>query len=151
MIFSVVSFVEYEERKGNVQFIDLFLFLIGIQFLGFGLAGKFDVDQRESFCCDNLNIVLGILRRFLVWPSSEVWPSNFPSIALLRVLHLNEKAANVKAFGVQKKLNVWEKLISNQLLFFVVVMIIQFVFYWFPGYIMPVLGTFSWICMIKTE
>jgi OPT family oligopeptide transporter len=28
-------------------------------------------------------------------------------------------------------------------------MFAQFIFYWFPGYIMPVLSAFSWICMIK--
>ena len=28
-------------------------------------------------------------------------------------------------------------------------MIAQFIFYWFPGYIIPVLSGFSWICMIK--
>jgi hypothetical protein len=30
-------------------------------------------------------------------------------------------------------------------------MIAQFIFYWFPGYIMPVLSGLSWICIIKPD
>jgi OPT family oligopeptide transporter len=94
---------------------------------------------------------IGILRRYLVWPSSEVWPSNFPTIALLRVLHHNQDAGNNNVYEDTRQLTLCQKFLSNQLLFFFVITIAQFIFYWFPGYIMPILGGFSWICMIKPD
>ncbi|CAF1662088.1 unnamed protein product [Adineta ricciae] len=72
---SVISYLEYQEQRPSFKFVYMFFFVASIQFLGFGLAG--------------------ILRRFLVWPSSEVWPSNFPSIALLRILHQNQTNASL--------------------------------------------------------
>jgi len=39
--FSALSFLQYQERTQSFQFIHLFFFVITIQFLGFGLAGKF--------------------------------------------------------------------------------------------------------------
>lgn len=95
-------------------------------------------------------IFLGILRRFLVWPSSEIWPSNFAHIALLRILHQTEEVRNENGSDYKNKnLSLWERFLSNQFRFFMVIMIGQAIFFWFPRYIMPVLGGFSWICMIR--
>ncbi len=91
---------------------------------------------------------LGILRRFLVWPPGQIWPANFPSIALLRTLHEDQTIFKETVYGDAKR-TLREKLISNRLVFYFVVMILQFVYSWFPNYIMPILGSFSWICMIK--
>ncbi|UJR07435.1 hypothetical protein I4U23_011721 [Adineta vaga] len=126
---SVISYLEYQERIPSFQFIYMFFFVVSIQFLGFGLAG--------------------ILRRFLVWPSSEVWPSNFPSIALLRILHPSEISANRSVFGDETHLSLWQRFLSNELRFYFIIVIAQFIFYWLPGYMIPVLSGFSWICMIK--
>jgi hypothetical protein len=38
---SVISFLEYQEQRQPFRFIYMFFFVVSIQFLGFGLAGKF--------------------------------------------------------------------------------------------------------------
>ncbi len=72
---------------------------------------------------------------------------NFPSIALLRILH--ETPIKEKSFVDNIKRNLWQSFIFNQRAFFLVIMVIQFIYCWFPYFIMPVLGAFSWMCMIK--
>jgi len=39
--FSALSFLQYQERTQSFQFIYMFFLVVPIQFLGFGLAGKF--------------------------------------------------------------------------------------------------------------
>jgi len=68
-------------------------------------------------------------------------------IALLRILH--EVPIEEKIFGNDIKKNLWQRFVSNQLAFFLIIMVIQFIYCWFPYFIMPVLGAFSWMCMIK--
>ncbi|CAF1330302.1 unnamed protein product [Didymodactylos carnosus] len=81
----------------------------------------------------------GVLRRFLVWPSPMIWPANLPVIALLRTLHEDEQSTSVR----------WLKL--SRIKFFLLAAICQAIYYWFPGYIMPVLASFSWMCMISPK
>ncbi|CAF1629976.1 unnamed protein product, partial [Didymodactylos carnosus] len=75
------------------------------------------------------------MRRFLVWPSSLIWPGNLPFIAVFRTLS-EPSVANPQ----------WK---MTRLKFFVIVCVFQFIYHWFPGFIMPILGAFSWMCMIK--
>ncbi|CAF1161912.1 unnamed protein product [Didymodactylos carnosus] len=79
----------------------------------------------------------GIMRRFLVWPSEMIWPTILPYIALLRTLHEREPPLTHR----------WLKL--TRLKFFILFSVGQMIYYWLPGYIMPVLSTFSWMCMIN--
>ena len=76
---------------------------------------------------------LGIFRRFLVWPSGQVWPTNFPLIALLRTLH--ETPIKETRYDNHNKRSLWEKFISNQLAFYFFLVFIQFIYCWFPLYI----------------
>ncbi|CAF1559343.1 unnamed protein product [Didymodactylos carnosus] len=80
--------------------------------------------------------IAGIMRRVLVWPSSLIWPGNLPSIALFRALH-------------KQSYNSLETLKMGRLRFFIIAALCQSVYYWLPGYIMPVLAAFSSICMTQ--
>ncbi|CAF3957162.1 unnamed protein product [Adineta steineri] len=96
------------------------IFVITSQILGYGMAG--------------------IMRKFLVWPAAMIWPSNLVNCALFRTLH------NDKEDPSTDDKPRWT---MTRLRFFAVAFICQFIYYWFPGYIFPVLSLFSWICMIK--
>jgi hypothetical protein len=39
--FSTISFLQYQEKRAPSDFVRVFFFVVTIQFLGFGLAGKF--------------------------------------------------------------------------------------------------------------
>jgi OPT family oligopeptide transporter len=65
----------------------------------------------------------------------------------MRILH--EVPIEEKRFGNDIKKNLWQRFVSNQLAFFLIIMVIQFIYCWFPYFIMPVLGAFSSMCMIK--
>ena len=96
-------------------------FVITSQILGYGMAG--------------------VMRRFLVWPAAMIWPSNLVNCALFRTLHEEKDDAD----GETTK-SRWT---MSRLRFFFLAFVFQFIYYWFPGYIFPVLSAFSWICFIK--
>ncbi|CAF3388114.1 unnamed protein product [Rotaria sp. Silwood1] len=96
------------------------IFVITSQVLGYGMAG--------------------IMRKFLVWPAAMIWPANLVNCALFRTLH------NDKDNGDDNEKSRWK---MSRLKFFFLAFLFQFLWYWFPGYIFPVLSLFSWICMIK--
>ena len=41
--FSAISFLQYQEKRPSFRLIYMFFFVVAIQFLGFGLAGEFEV------------------------------------------------------------------------------------------------------------
>lgn len=102
------------------------LFVITSQILGYGIAG--------------------IMRKFLVWPSAMVWPANLVNCALFRTLHDDD--VNNDNEGIGNKKSRWN---MSRLRFFFFASFFQFLWYWFPGYIFPVLSLFSWVCMIKPD
>ncbi|CAF1001204.1 unnamed protein product [Didymodactylos carnosus] len=79
------------------------------------------------------------MRRFLVWPSDMIWPYNLPFIAYLRTVHEPEAELSSKWLNLTR----WK--------FFVIATVLSAVYYWLPGYIMPVLSNFSWMCMIDPQ
>lgn len=99
-------------------------FVISSQILGYGMAG--------------------VMRRFLVWPAAMIWPVNLVSSALFRTLHHNDEHVE----STTEKKSRWK---MSRLKFFFLAFLCQFIYYWFPGYIFPVLSLFSWICMIKPD
>ncbi|KAJ9136480.1 OPT-domain-containing protein [Pleurostoma richardsiae] len=72
----------------------------------------------------------GLTRRFLVRPSGMIWPSTLMSAAMFTTLHKEE---NKEANGW--KISRWK--------FFYVVWTTAFVFYFFPGLLMPALSYFN--------
>jgi hypothetical protein len=99
------------------------LFVVTSQILGYGIAG--------------------IMRKFLVWPSAMIWPANLVNCALFRTLHnRHEKDKSTDSNSD----TYWT---MSRLRFFFLASLCQFLWFWLPGYIFPVLSLFSWICMMK--
>ncbi len=103
------------------------LFVVTSQTLGYGIAG--------------------IMRKFLVWPAAMVWPTNLVNCTLFRTLHDDDdNDHDSKEIGHKKP-----RWTMSRLRFFFLASFFQFLWYWFPGYIFPVLSLFSWLCMIKPD
>ncbi|KAM3757620.1 hypothetical protein ACB098_02G203000 [Castanea mollissima] len=75
----------------------------------------------------------GLFRRYLVDPAAMWWPQNLVQVSLFRALH--EKEERPKG-----------GLTRNQ--FFLIAFVCSFGYYVFPGYLFPMLTSFSWICWI---
>ncbi|KAF6174337.1 hypothetical protein GIB67_040830 [Kingdonia uniflora] len=75
----------------------------------------------------------GLLRRYLVEPATMWWPHNLVQVSLFRALH--EKEKRIK--GVYSR---------NQ--FFLIAFVCSFAYYVFPGYLIPILTSLSWVCWI---
>lgn len=75
----------------------------------------------------------GIFRRYLVEPAAMWWPANLVQVSLFRALH--EKEERPKG-GLSRSQ------------FFVIAFICSFAYYVFPGYILQMLTSLSWICWI---
>ncbi len=88
----------------------------------------------------------GIMRKFLVRPAAMVWPVNLVICAVFRTL--NEGKVEEEASGRDED-NRKSRWTLSRLRFFLLILIVQFIWHWFPGYIFPFLAFFSWICMIK--
>lgn len=87
----------------------------------------------------------GILRRFLVRPSAMVWPINLVNATLFHTLHKETPKDVLDAEATSPGLS----LSRNK--FFMIAFVCSFVWYFFPGYIIPVLTSISWICWIKKD
>jgi OPT family oligopeptide transporter len=81
--------------------------------------------------------IAGILKRYLVWPASMIWPDTLLSCGLIRTLTMEN---DLKETGSK-----WTMTRSR---FFSLIVLLQFGYYWLPGYIFPLLSFFSLICMI---
>ena len=75
----------------------------------------------------------GIMRKFVIQPAAMIWPGNLPTCALFRILH---------------KDNDEDERCMSRSRFFYMIFFFQFVWYWFPGYICPVLSVLSLLCYI---
>ncbi|KAF8898456.1 OPT oligopeptide transporter [Infundibulicybe gibba] len=76
----------------------------------------------------------GVLRQFIVWPSSMIWPGALVNSALFNTLHKN--------FGKSDRGHM------SRERFFVIAMACSFVWYWLPGYLFTALSVFNWVCWI---
>ncbi|KAJ2956814.1 hypothetical protein NQZ79_g7394 [Umbelopsis isabellina] len=92
-----------------------FLLVMTTQLIGYGMAG--------------------VLRPYLVYPSSMVWPGNLVNISLFRSLHIKDSN--------------WTG--PSRLKWYLMVFCGMFVYYWLPGLLFPVLTYFSWACWIKPD
>ena len=91
---------------------------LSTNFIGYGLAG--------------------LTRRFLVYPSKAVWPTNLATIALNRALHAESN--NV--------VNGW---VVSRMRWFMYCFAAMFIYFWFPGYILQAMSYFNWITWIAPE
>lgn len=90
------------------------LLALGSQVLGFSLGG--------------------LLRPFVVWPSSMIWPGALVNSALFNTLHKN--------YGQRDRGHMTRER------FFLIAMACSFVWYWVPGYLFTALSMFNWVCWI---
>jgi len=95
---------------------------LSTNFIGYGLAG--------------------LCRRFLVYPAYCVWPSSLVTIALNSAFHDQASEAAVVA-GPFK--TIWR---MTRIRFFLFAFLAMFCYFWFPNYIAPVLGLFTWMTWI---
>ncbi|KAL3031739.1 hypothetical protein AAZX31_02G045000 [Glycine max] len=75
----------------------------------------------------------GVFRRYLVEPATMWWPQNLVQVSLFRALHEQEKRPK-------------GGLTRNQ--FFLIAFLCSFAYYVFPGYLIPMLTSISWICWV---
>jgi OPT family small oligopeptide transporter len=90
------------------------LFTVTTQMLGYGLAG--------------------LMRRFLVWPASMIWPGTLVNCSLLHTLHDHRKSDPSVTNG-------WS---IGRYRLFLYIMLGSFLWYFFPGYIAQFLSYFVW-------
>ncbi|KAF5366690.1 hypothetical protein D9757_013582 [Collybiopsis confluens] len=88
------------------------LLCIGSQVLGFSLGG--------------------LLQKYVVWPSSMVWPGALVTAALFTALHKN--------YGEQNHGRI------TRGRFFLYALLGSFAYYWLPGYLFTALSVFNWVC-----
>lgn len=79
----------------------------------------------------------GVLRQFLVWPSSMIWPGVLVRCALLNTMH--------ESFGKKNPKHIPREH------FFYLASLCSFVWYWFPGYLWTGLSVFNWACWISPK
>ncbi|KAH6917448.1 glutathione transporter [Coprinopsis sp. MPI-PUGE-AT-0042] len=77
----------------------------------------------------------GMLRQFVVWPSSMIWPGALVNSALFNTLHKNYGQRTSSRHITRER-------------FFVLAMLGSFVWYWFPSYLFTALSVFNWVCWI---
>ena len=74
----------------------------------------------------------GLLRQFVVWPASMIWPSALVNSALFTTLHNH--------YGMSKNRHM------SRGKFFCIAVVCSFVWYWIPGYLWTGLSIFNWVC-----
>lgn len=76
----------------------------------------------------------GLLRQFVVWPSSMIWPNALVSSAMFNTLH--------NTYGKRDRGHMTRQR------FFFIACVCSFVWYWIPGYFMTALSIFNWVCWL---
>ncbi|PBK68978.1 OPT oligopeptide transporter [Armillaria solidipes] len=90
------------------------LLVLGVQAYGFSLAG--------------------ILRQYVVWPPSMIWPGAIVNCALFNTLH--------RTYGHHERGGMTRER------FFLIFFVGSLVYYFIPGYLFTALSVFNWICWI---
>ena len=87
--------------------------------------------QSLGFCLG------GLLRQFVVWPSSMIWPGILGTCTFFNTFHKNSSKHD-------------QGHMSREKLFYIAVAG-SFAWYWLPGYIFTGLSTFNWVCWIAPK
>jgi OPT family small oligopeptide transporter len=84
----------------------------------------------------------GLCRRFLVTPSSAIYPGILPTCALFKTLH--EKDSRPEPGTA----NGWK---MDRYRFFLIILVGGTMWYWVPGFLFTALSQFSWIVWLKPK
>ena len=79
----------------------------------------------------------GMLRQFVVWPASMIWPGALVNSALFNTLHKN--------LGNRDRGHMTRER------FFLIALFGSFAWYWLPGYLFTALSVFNWVCWIAPK
>lgn len=90
-----------------------FLIVLSSNLLGFGFAG--------------------IIRKFVVYPVSAIWPTILPNLAVNKALVQREKKENINGWSI------------SRYSFFLITFVVSFLYFWVPDYLFTALSTFNWI------
>ncbi|KAF7313426.1 OPT oligopeptide transporter [Mycena chlorophos] len=77
----------------------------------------------------------GLLRQFVVWPASMIWPSALVNSAMFNTLH--------STWGKRDRGHM------TRLRFFSYACLGSFAWYWVPGYLFTGLSMFTWVCWVS--
>jgi len=91
---------------------------LSTQFFGFGFAG--------------------LLRRFVIYPITAIWPKVLPTIALNRALVIPEKRGEI--------VNGWK---LTRYRFFLLAFLAMFLYFWIPNSLFTALRSFNWMTWIS--
>ena len=128
LIFNVCSGV-YVSYNIIVQKMDRFygqdwisvgyqaLLALGTQTLGFGFAG--------------------VLRKLVIYPTRNIWPTILPTIAFNRALLKPESKENIYGWTI------------SRYSFLIITGVASFLYFWLPNYLFQALSTFNWMTWIK--
>lgn len=97
------------------------LLVLSTQLLGYGAAG--------------------LTRRWIVYPSSMIWPQNLITSTVFSTLAKQDLTDAIHVSRVN-----W-----SRYKMFSIVAIGSFVWYWFPGFIFKALSYFNWVCWIAPD
>lgn len=115
-----VVWVQFVPRFFNQAWASSFgyqlLVALSTNFIGYGLAG--------------------LTRRFLVYPSYTIWPSNLATIALNRAFHDTKSTPA----------NGWT---MSRMRYFLYTFCGMFCYFWFPNFIFQALSYFNWMTWIS--
>lgn len=103
--------------KESINFGYQFWISVAVQYLGFGFAG--------------------CLRRFVIYPSRAIWPTQLQTMALNKALFSRSEEKNTRGF-------------TSQTFFFLCIIFIFF-YQWVPSYLFQALSTFNWMTWIKPD
>jgi OPT oligopeptide transporter protein len=76
----------------------------------------------------------GVLRQFVVWPASMIWPGALVNAALFNTLHKDRHGKTDRHISRER--------------FFFIALACGFIWYWVPGYLFTALSMFNWVCWI---
>lgn len=76
----------------------------------------------------------GVLRQFVVWPASMIWPGALVNAALFNTFHKGRLVGSDRHISRGR--------------FFLIAVACSFIWYWVPGYLFSALSMFNWVCWI---
>jgi hypothetical protein len=123
---------------------------------GFGFAILFTLTTQMT----GLGLA-GIYRKFLVYPSSMIWPAVLPNCALFNTLHDGKDGPDPAdtnrwriprfRFFLCKRPQCLAVLREPLLILLLDVVLGGFLWYWIPGFLWTSLASFAWVTWIRPD
>ncbi|KAL7939005.1 small oligopeptide transporter [Trichoderma chlorosporum] len=99
--------------KQNFGWVFQILLVVSTQSLGYGIAG--------------------VMRQYLVYPASMIWPANLASVAMMNAMYDSNEDRDPSVFGGSLPRYTWFALVSAA----------SFVYYFIPGFLAQFLSVFA--------